>query len=453
MIPSGPKHAMQAVRFSWSDWFRLGGVFALCTIILFLGFYRNQWNVVREKKFKNFQLDSESLVLARLVESRQHGLFSDNGLMGWGDADPLDLNESDYAHQYDVFLGGGAFQSYSLYKSASGGQAFLFSILHQLSPYSPATDLRNFRVLVALLLATALALFITWVYFEFGLTTAIFVVLTTVVSQWIVLFGRNLFYFIWASFLPLGLTAWYLSEATWTRRSSERRFALVAGAAILFKCLMNGFDFIIPALAMPVVPVVYFAVRDRWHRAQIFRRLGLLLLALAIAVGLSLVILGMQLQVSEGSVANGFSSILSTLGRRTYADPQLFPSYAESLKANPWSVLWTYISEDTAIGLVGLRFLDLIVLLAVVTLVYLYFNLRWSTWVPDRDKSNALIAATWTSLLAPVSWFVLFKGQAFVHTHTNYLAWHMPFTLFGYAMAAWLVRCMIIALRRRYIPV
>ena len=65
----------------------------------------------------------------------------------------------------------------------------------------------------------------------------------------------------------------------------------------------------------------------------------------------------------------------------------------------------------------------------------------------------SLIAATWVSALSPVSWFVLFKGQAFVHTHTNYLAWHMPFTLFGYAMCAWLVRCMFIALLKRQAPI
>ena len=63
-------------------------------VVLFLGFYRNEWSVVREKRFREFQLDSESLVIARMVESRQHGILSQNGLLGWGDADPNDLNQS-----------------------------------------------------------------------------------------------------------------------------------------------------------------------------------------------------------------------------------------------------------------------------------------------------------------------------------------------------------------------
>ena len=56
------------------------------------------------------------------------------------------------------------------------------------------------------------------------------------------------------------------------------------------------------------------------------------------------------------------------------------------------------------------------------------------------------MATTWLSILSPVSWFLIFKGQAYVHTFTNYLAWHMPFTLFGYAMCAYLVRSMALTL-------
>ena len=110
------------------------------------------------------------------------------------------------------------------------------------------------------------------------------------------------------------------------------------------------------------------------------------------------------------------------------------------------SVLWTYISEDAAIGILGLRFLDVLGICAGLTVLYLIFRLTRPDWLPDRAKSTALIVATWIAVLSPVSWFVLFKGQAYVHTHTNYLAWHMPFTLFGYTMCAWLVRSMGVAL-------
>ena len=153
----------------------------------------------------------------------------------------------------------------------------------------------------------------------------------------------------------------------------------------------------------------------------------------------SVAVLALQLQVSEGGFRGGLWSILSTLGRRTYASPDLFPAYAESLRANPWSVLWTYIAEDNAIGILGVRFLDLILVALGITVLYLVLQRLKPGRFSQTSKSRALITATWISLLSPLSWFFLFKGQAYVHTHTNYLAWHMPFALYAYLLCAWLV--------------
>ena len=216
-------------------------------------------------------------------------------------------------------------------------------------------------------------------------------------------------------------------------------FAVVFGS-MLFKCLSNGFDFIIPAISMPVVPFVYYAAAGQMAReAPRFQKPGTACRPFQPQVLTSLAVLALQLQVSEGSFLGGVSSILGTFGRRTFANPELFPGYAESLRANPWSVLWTYIAEDSAIGILGVRFLDVIIAAAVITLLYLLLERCWPGWFSKGAKSHALIAATWLSVLAPMSWFFVFKGQAYVHTHTNYLAWHMPFALFAYALCAWLL--------------
>jgi preprotein translocase subunit SecG len=428
-----------------SRWILVVPFFVISMVLLFLGFYRNQWNVIREKKFKEFQTDSESLVMARMVESRQKGIFSENGLLGWGDANPLDLRENDYAHQYDAYLAGQDFQTYSLYKSSSGLQAMFFSLLDELSPFSPAANLRNFRVLVSLLFAATLSVFLLWFLREFGWLTSVSVLVTTLVSQWITLFGRNLFYFIWASFLPMVLVAFYLVWEEKRAKLSDTRLALLAFGSLLFKCLMNGYDFVVPALAMPFIPLLYYGFRDGWGRSTFVKRLAALALALLAAVFISILILAAQLQISEGSFAGGIASILGTFGRRTYGDPNLYPLYAVSLEANPWSVLWTYISQDTAINLLGLRFLDLIIIFAIFSVIYVILGRRGQDDPSNRNKTFALIGATWFSILSPLSWFLMFKGQAYVHTHTNYLAWHMPFTLFGFALCGFVLRFLITA--------
>jgi hypothetical protein len=202
---------------------------------------------------------------------------------------------------------------------------------------------------------------------------------------------------------------------------------------------------------MPFFPLIYYGLRDGWDRAKFIKRLAALALSLLAAVLISILILAAQLQISEGSLMGGIVSILSTFSRRSYGDPNLYPLYADSLRANPWSVLWTYISEDRAIEVLGLRFLDLIIVFAGFTVLSLVLE-RWEKSASiEKAKMYALISVTWLSILSPITWFLLFKGQAYVHTHTNYLAWHMPFTLFGFALCGFVLRSLILAFRTPHI--
>jgi hypothetical protein len=209
---------------------------------------------------------------------------------------------------------------------------------------------------------------------------------------------------------------------------------------------MNGYDFIIPALSMPAIPLVYYGFRDGWRLRTFLKRLTILGVALAAAALISILILALQLQTSERGFGSGLASVIGTFSRRTYADPSLFPLYAESLTANPWSVLWTYIADDSAVELLGLRFLDMIGILAAVTVIHVAVDRFLGRSLPHRAKDYALIATTWLSILSPVSWFLIFKGQAYVHTHTNYLAWHMPFMLFAYLSFGFIVHSTVKAL-------
>ena len=54
-------------------------------------------------------------------------------------------------------------------------------------------------------------------------------------------------------------------------------------------------------------------------------------------------------------------------------------------------------------------------------------------------KAFALVATTWFSLLSPLSWYIIFKSLAFLHTHMNYLPWHMPFTILGFGLCGYIV--------------
>jgi hypothetical protein len=82
----------------------------------------------------------------------------------------------------------------------------------------------------------------------------------------------------------------------------------------------------------------------------------------------------------------------------------------------------------------------LIIIFAAFSALYLIVDRLKKGSLPDRGKSYSLLGATWFSILSPITWFLVFKGQAYVHTHTNYLAWHMPFTLFGFTLCGMVLR-------------
>lgn len=423
---------------------------ALSVILLALGFDHNAWGVVREKKFETFQNDSESLVLGRLVASRQYGLTSYGALMGWGDADPLNLNQSDYQHQYDVYFTNGQFQIYSVYKSQTGFQAFFFSLLDHLSPLSPKWNLRLFRGLMALLLALTLSFFVWWIYRELGWFTALLVFITTLLSPWITLFGRNLLYFTWALYLPMVVTAFYLAWEKQSGKVSHRKLGLLVFIAVAFKCLFDGYDFIIPSLAMVFIPLVYYGFLDKWNVRRFITRLAIVFVACAGGVIAGIIMLAFQLRFVDGSFGAGIADVFSTFGRRTYGDPSLYPAvYAESLKANPISVLATYLFNDYVLAFLNLHFFDLILIVAFLTLIYLAIDKFIKLDLLNKSRAYALIGSTWVSVLSPISWFVIFKGQAYVHTQTNYLAWYMPFTFFAFALCAFIVQNIFQSFLRR----
>ena len=66
--------------------------------------------------------------------------------------------------------------------------------------------------------------------------------------------------------------------------------------------------------------------------------------------------------------------------------------------------------------------------------VLLYSLSKKKDFFIKKSKIVTLIVTTWFSLLAPLSWLIMFKAAAYIHTHTNFIAFYMPFALFGFAI-------------------
>ncbi|GAB4544379.1 MAG: hypothetical protein Fur002_17550 [Anaerolineales bacterium] len=417
---------------------------AAAAVVLFLGFYRNQWNIVLPGKFKNFQYSDQSLVMGRLAETQQRGIFSNGGLLGLGDADVYGKgdegggdNQALYDHQYEAYFKNLPFEQFEAYGSQTGMQAMFFGALDTLSPLTPVENMRVYRIIAALSFALLLTYLLSWFLNEFGWGAALLLFAGSVVTPAFTLFGRNLFYVTAFLFLPLAAHTYYLSRRA--ANAPPREILLVAFFSVLAKILFNGFDFILPSILMLGVPYVYYALRDQWTLRKFTQAVLFIFMGTAAAVLLSLLILWAQLWVYNQDPAQAAQYIINTFNRRTLGNPEQYPAYALSLQANVWDVLKMYFERGGVIAQTRIRFMDVFAVYGALTAIYIAARALKKD-ARDSARANALLIATWVSMLSPLVWFIIFKGQAFMHPHTNFLSWYMPFMIYGYAMRGYILQ-------------
>jgi hypothetical protein len=81
----------------------------------------------------------------------------------------------------------------------------------------------------------------------------------------------------------------------------------------------------------------------------------------------------------------------------------------------------------------------LIVVFLLFTLIFILKHSFQGDLLQLPRKSLALMTSTWYSILAPISWYVIFRPHSFIHTHVNTMGWQMPFTLLGFAFCGFVI--------------
>lgn len=442
---------MKFKRLSQSALAKKIAVWAIPTLLLFFGFLFNLWHVAEQQWFANHQRDTESLVIGRMVKSGQDGIFSAGGLNGAGTTTNIQqewITSNQIDNQYAAYLNKGSFDTFSTYMSQPGGQSMIFSLLDRIIPLSQKIKLWFFYVLTALLSAIALTTIIGWFYEEFGGWVAIYVTGSAVLSQWLTVFGKNLWWSLWAFYLPMIVVLYFLKHHRETLNRQHIRFGILIAIAVFIKCFINGFEYITTTLVMMLVPFVYYAVLDKWNGRQCLKWSLVAGLASGAAIFFSLILLCFQIGAAKDGFMDGVEHVIWSFGKRTYGEAEDFPPvYAASLNAGTLSVVITYMNgvffdlnnylsiKNAFVSnfLLKIRYYYLIVLfIAMSALLFWRSNKVMQT---ERQRPFiALISATWFSILAPLSWFVIFKAHSYIHTHMSFLLWQMPFTLFGFAV-------------------
>ena len=246
-------------------------IWGLSIGLLCLGFLFNAWRVAEQEWFDTHQRDTESLIIGRMVKSRQDGIFSVGGLTGAGITTNIQqewISASQIDRQYIAYLNRLTFDEFSPYMSQPGGQGIIFSLLDRFIPLSPRIKLWAFYVLTALLSAIALTLIVNWFYEVFGGWVAIFVTGSAVLSQWLTVFGKNLWWSLWAFYVPMVIVLYYLKRHRDPASRQFIRLGILIFIAVSIKCFINGYEYITTTLVMMMVPFVYYVILDKWSRRQ-----------------------------------------------------------------------------------------------------------------------------------------------------------------------------------------
>jgi hypothetical protein len=442
---------------------------AIVTIVLAASYAGNHLGVVPQQQFEAFQRDTEAHILGRLALSRDHGLLAAGGLTGLGlDRPPPQARRfwpdaRIVRAQYHAYLEGESHPYYWQYRSQPGGQAMLLGALDRLLPLSPVRKLSLFHGLFALLAGAMLALVALGLRLELGWGAASAAALAMLGSTWLTLFGRNLWWSSWAFFLPLVAVHLQLRRRRLAGDRSLRCGAVVFGA-LSVKCWLNGYEYLTTTVAMLAVPFVYAAIVERPGRRRVARGAAGMAVGAMAAVALSAAMLSVQVRAADGSWRAGPEHLLDSLGARTVGSAHASEPMAQSERARSRAGLLRALlaapfadfrhlvaarsdGEPAAtFRFASIRHSHLLVPFVLGSVLLLALGRRRSPAEAVR-RQHALVVAAWFSLLAPLSWLVIFRAHTVHHLHINPITWQMPFTLLGFAVLGAAVESVIRGLR------
>jgi hypothetical protein len=395
-------------------------------LILTAVFFTNLFGILNAN-FGEFQKDSESIVIGKLAVSQREGIFYESGLTGtYGSL--LTTN------QYDIYTNNKVVkkENYISYLSQIGGQGIFFSFIDKLSPLSNENNLKLFYLITAGLTSLIFTLFLKWVVQQFGLVTSIITLLLIISSYWIIIFSKNIWWSLWSFYLPFILILRYF-EKNRTSKISFIKIGIISSALLFIKCFFTGYEYITTTLIMFMMPIIFYSLSDNWSLLKFLKIAFSAAFGAIIGIIVSILVLLFQLSHLNSQKINGWNYLLETFTRRSYDNPNKYldPVYNQSMKSSIWEVLKIYFNGNQFVFKshnfnLSISFFHCICVLIIGTIfILLKYNSK---------KNIALTITLWVSILAPLSWFVIFKSHSYIHTHMNFIVWYMPFMLFGFVL-------------------
>lgn len=402
-------------------------VFVFLGVLLFLSYTGNLFHVADPHLFHAFERQPEGLAVGRLVKAEVDGVFSEGGLTGINYWQSDSLTESTYASyqaaQHDYYITGKQIpDSFFAYKSQSGGQAIVMSLIAKIIPLPNIYKLMIFRAINALLIVLVFVMFAMWVSRQFGLLPGIVTLVLIGLSPWLTIYSHNLWWVLWNFYLPF-LTVLLALEHHYQTKGKPRNLYLFfyVFIAVLFKVFFTGFEFITTSLLAAYVPLVYYAYLHKIKLVAFVSTGFSMGVAMLLGILLQMGILICQIKAYAGTYTSGVEHIIVSFTKRTASEI-----------AKLSDVLYLYLQDDAfALGFLpnNVPFNFGLLFFLIVLFSFLLLKIK-----RIDAKYRAFIYSFIFSFTAPLSWLIIFKQHAWIHIHMDYIVWYMPTLLYGFAL-------------------
>lgn len=448
-------------------------IFLCILFILFIpNFYNNYWNIgnlnVAYFESEGNILDIEGydpypnmLIIGRLNESKQNGIFSNAGLPGLNykkNSVPDSIIQDMFTEQpryiilyhniiseYNTFMNDEKSpDNYMPYISQIGGQGIVFSILNKILPFTNKTNYKLIKLFNASLVSLAFVLFIGWSLRNFGLLPAITTFILIFFSPWLSLLGSGLWWSIWGLYLPFLSSLLILEQKhQYPDKIKNKDILLTIFIGVFLKCIFTGYEFSTSTLLAIYCPLIYYGYLNKSQIKELVILSVKMGISALIAVFLTLNILILQIKYVMGGFTPAIDYIKNSYIRRTSFQSGSIPDNIFEI------VIKRYFKEDGFF----LGFINssspftymILTCIFIVCSIFLFF------YGKNKNKRNyiAISLTTVFSLLCPLSWFYIFVQHSHQHPFYDNIVWYIPYCLYGFLTIGIILNILIQKMRYR----
>lgn len=410
---------------------------SLSFVILLLSFSWNFFSVVDSHWFNQHQRDSESLVVGRLLPmTGKESLFDGNTLRKLRVLPRIAAIEGTY-RAFLVDQQAISEEKFANYTGQFGLQADVLNLINWImrSVGLPADfRLNTLNLLVAASLAATLTYILYLLKLEFGIVGSVSAFFAIFFSPWLIVFARNLYWVPFTWFLPIALT--WRAYVSFTPPTGRNLFFVSTGIGLLSLIkLLCGFEYVTAIFGTIATVALYGLIRS----GASFREIVTHGIALATAVTTALILAAffqvLKIASTLGSFTNAWDNFIHRVIMRSHGTPtsQTKTNVSTSLNSSITDVLEKYWNDDvviqagTLISFNASQIVQLMIIFIATSTIYLFIKSTKN----NTNKKDLLLIVFLASgaLISSISWLVFAKGHSFVHTHMNYVLWHLPFLI------------------------